>query len=99
MYRGVPAIVGCSDEATSELDAESEFIFQKALANLVEGRTVFVIAHRLATVMRADQIVVVDGGHIAEMGTHEDLLAQKGLYNRLHTLQMSGAEPALIKEC
>jgi subfamily B ATP-binding cassette protein MsbA len=87
------------DEATSELDAESEFIFQKALANLVEGRTVFVIAHRLATVMKADRIVVVDGGQIAEMGTHEDLLAHKGLYNRLHTLQMSGVEPVLMKEC
>jgi subfamily B ATP-binding cassette protein MsbA len=86
------------DEATSELDAASEFMLQKALANLIEGRTVFVIAHRLATVMRADRIVVVDGGQIAEMGTHEELLAQKGLYSRLHALQMSGGELALIKE-
>jgi subfamily B ATP-binding cassette protein MsbA len=86
------------DEATSELDAASEFMLQKALAHLVEGRTVFVIAHRLATVMKADQIVVVDGGHIAEIGTHEELLAHNGLYNRLHTLQISGEEPALIKE-
>jgi ATP-binding cassette, subfamily B, bacterial MsbA len=87
------------DEATSELDAASEFMLQKALANLVEGRTVFVIAHRLATVMKADQIVVVDGGHIAEIGTHKELLAHNGLYNRLHTLQMSEGEPALMQEC
>jgi ABC-type multidrug transport system fused ATPase/permease subunit len=74
-------------------------MLQKALGNLIEGRTVFVIAHRLSTVMKADRIVVVDGGQIAEMGTHEQLMARQGIYNRLHTLQMSGAEPALIKEC
>jgi ATP-binding cassette, subfamily B, bacterial len=59
---------------------------------------VFVIAHRLSTVMKADRIVVVDGGQIVEMGTHEELLARKGLYNRLHTLQMLGEEPVLISE-
>jgi subfamily B ATP-binding cassette protein MsbA len=86
------------DEATSELDAESEFMLQKALANLIKGRTVFVIAHRLATVMNADRIVVIDEGQIAEEGTHEALLARKGLYHRLHSLQMYGGEPALFRE-
>jgi len=81
------------DEATSELDAESEFMLQQALTNLIKDRTVFVIAHRLSTVMKADRIIVVDGGQIAEAGTHDELLARKGLYNRLHTLQMSGGEP------
>jgi subfamily B ATP-binding cassette protein MsbA len=96
LLKGSPILI--LDEATSELDAESEFMLQKALANLVEGRTVFVIAHRLSTVMKADRIVVVDGGQIVEMGTHEELLARKGLYNRLHTLQMLGEEPVLIND-
>ena len=78
------------DEATSDLDAESEFIIQQALAELMHGRTVLVIAHRLATVRNADRIVVVHEGGIAEVGRHDELLARDGLYRRLYALQMEG---------
>jgi len=78
------------DEATSDLDAESEFMVQQALADLMRGRTVLVIAHRLATVRNADRIVVVHEGRIAEVGPHDDLIARDGLYRRLHALQMEG---------
>lgn len=81
------------DEATSELDTESELLVQRALANLMAGRTVVVIAHRLSTVRRAERIVVIDRGCICEIGTHEDLVSRGGIYQRLHDLQFVDAEP------
>jgi len=78
------------DEATSDLDAESEFMVQQALSDLMQNRTVLVIAHRLATVRNADRIVVVHEGRIAEAGRHDELLARDGVYRRLYALQMEG---------
>jgi len=77
------------DEATSELDSESEMLVQRALSNLMMGRTAFVIAHRLSTIRRADKIIVLEDGMIAETGTHQELLAGGGIYTRLYEMQFA----------
>jgi subfamily B ATP-binding cassette protein MsbA len=75
------------DEATSNLDAESEMLIQESLAGLMRGRTTFVIAHRLSTIRRADAILVVEEGRIVERGTHDQLIAKQGRYYQLFTYQ------------
>jgi subfamily B ATP-binding cassette protein MsbA len=82
------------DEATSALDSESESLVQSALHNLMTGRTVVVIAHRLSTVRRADRIVVLENGAISDIGSHEDLMKKLGTYRRLYDLQFVDLEPA-----
>ena len=85
LLRNAPVLL--LDEATSALDAESETLVQKALTHLMEGRTTLVIAHRLATVLKADRIIVMENGAVTAMGKHEELLQQGGLYARLANLQ------------
>jgi subfamily B ATP-binding cassette protein MsbA len=88
LLKNAPILV--LDEATSQLDSQSESLVQKALYNLMQGRTTLVIAHRLSTVMRADRIVVMEGGRLIEEGSHDQLLALGGIYKRLYDLQFRG---------
>jgi subfamily B ATP-binding cassette protein MsbA len=83
------------DEATSHLDSESEIRVQRALQTLMSNRTVIVIAHRLSTIRRANKIVVLDRGRIADVGTHEELVGRGGVYQRLYELQFLESDPLL----
>ena len=85
IYKDAPILI--LDEATSALDSESERHVQVALETLMKGRTTLVIAHRLSTIERADRILVLEGGKIAEQGSHDELLIQGGLYAHLHRIQ------------
>jgi len=82
------------DEATSAIDTKSELLIQEAMKTLMKGRTSIVIAHRLSTIQSADKILVLHHGHVAECGTHQELLAKRGLYHKLYELQFSGAHAA-----
>jgi ATP-binding cassette, subfamily B, bacterial MsbA len=84
------------DEATSALDTVSERLVQQAIDRLMQDRTVLVIAHRLATVRDADEIVVLDAGRVEQRGSHEELLRTGGLYRRLYDLQFRHGEPAAV---
>jgi ATP-binding cassette, subfamily B, bacterial MsbA len=97
LLKNAPVLI--LDEATSALDSESEALVQSALHNLMSGRTVFVIAHRLSTVRRADRIVVIENGSIADMGAHEELMKKFGTYRRLYELQLADSDlPKAVAE-
>jgi len=89
------------DEATASIDSYTEMLIQKALAKLLEGRTGIVIAHRLATIRGADRIIVLQNGHMIESGNHDELMAAKGLYFRLYSLNYASFDDipeALVAE-
>src|SRR5262249_29680753 len=86
------------DEATSSVDTETEFRVREALTRMVQGRTSLIIAHRLSTVQRADKIIVMHKGRVREMGTHQELLALRGIYYKLYQLQYKDQEIDVVQE-
>ena len=94
MLKNAPILL--LDEATSALDQESEKLVQTAIERVMRGRTTLVIAHRLATVINADRILVIDGGRLVEEGTHASLINAGGVYSRLAGLQLAGQESAAL---
>jgi subfamily B ATP-binding cassette protein MsbA len=88
VFKNPPILI--FDEATSQLDSESEKLVQEAIDRLMRGRTVFVVAHRLSTIKHADKIIVMQAGRIEDAGKHEELIARKGLYSKLYNMQFAG---------
>jgi ATP-binding cassette subfamily B protein len=83
------------DDSTASVDMHTEFLIQQALSELMTGRTTFVIAQRLRTIMRADEIIVLDGGSVVQRGTHRELISAPGLYRRIYDLELKDQEEAL----
>ena len=86
------------DDSTSSVDMGTEYQIQQALAEVIKGRTTFVIAHRLSTLRRADLVLVMDEGRIVERGSHQELLAHDGFYRRIHDLQLMPQEDEAVVE-
>jgi ATP-binding cassette subfamily B protein len=83
------------DDSTASVDMQTEFLIQQALSDLMQGRTTFVIAQRLRTIMRADEIIVLDDGKVVERGRHSDLIQHDGLYRHIYDLELKDQEEAL----